>query len=156
MAKLYELVQALEEFEFVIDPETGEIMNGDELDALQLEKYEKVENIALYVKNLDADALAFGNEEKAFAERRRTAQRKAQWLREYLDRCLDGEIFESEKARITFRKSEAVDVVNVDAIPAEFMEVKKAPRKAEIKKALKDGADVPGAVLVTRRNMMIK
>ena len=58
MANLYELTAQLENFELEVDEETGEITNLDELDALQLERDEKIENIALWVKNLTADAAA--------------------------------------------------------------------------------------------------
>ena len=39
------------------DPETGEINNLDELMGLQMEREQKIENIACLVKNLKDDAL---------------------------------------------------------------------------------------------------
>ena len=52
-----------------IDQETGEIMDIDRLEALNMAKAEKVDNIACWVKNLEADVLAFEAQEKAFADR---------------------------------------------------------------------------------------
>ena len=38
-----------------IDPETGEVMDIDRLEKLNMAKAEKVDNIACWVKNLEAD-----------------------------------------------------------------------------------------------------
>ena len=38
------------------DQETGEILDSDRLDQLEMERDTKIENIALYIKNLTADA----------------------------------------------------------------------------------------------------
>ena len=48
---LFELNQALMDFELEIDEETGEILNADALDSLELERDTKIENIALYQSN---------------------------------------------------------------------------------------------------------
>lgn len=39
-----------------IDQETGEVMDIDRLEELNMAKAEKVDNIACWVKNLEADA----------------------------------------------------------------------------------------------------
>ena len=51
-----------------VDPETGEVMDIDRLEELTMAKAEKVDNIACWVKNLEADVAAFEAQEKAFAE----------------------------------------------------------------------------------------
>ena len=42
-----------------VDPETGEVMDIDRLEELNMAKAEKVDNIACWVKNLEADVAAF-------------------------------------------------------------------------------------------------
>ena len=78
MANLYELERALAEFELEIDEETGEILNADELDALQMERDIKIENIALWIKNLKADAEAYKKEKESFYQKERAAKNKAE------------------------------------------------------------------------------
>ena len=51
---LFDVNSDIENFEFKCDEETGEILNLDELDNLKMQKDEKIENIALYIKNLKA------------------------------------------------------------------------------------------------------
>lgn len=58
-----------------IDQETGEVMDIDRLEELNMAKADKVDNIACWVKNLEADVLAFEAQEKAFADRKEAAKR---------------------------------------------------------------------------------
>lgn len=68
MASLYQIDQAILE---CLDAETGEIIDAEKLDALFMEKNQKIENIALWIKNLQADALAYKAEKDAFAARQK-------------------------------------------------------------------------------------
>lgn len=60
----------------------------------------------------------------------------------------------------SYRKSEAVNITDIEKIPEEFMVVKAppppAPDKAEIKRTLKEGGEVPGAEIEVRFNLQIK
>lgn len=58
---------------------------------------------------------------------------------------------------ISFRRSEAVEITDATAIPAEFLIQPPAyPGKTRIKEAIKEGIDVPGAELVLRLNIQLK
>ena len=68
MANLYEIdKKILECITNCIDPDTGEITNSEQLEALQMERQTKLENVALYIKNLKADATMYKAEKQAFA-----------------------------------------------------------------------------------------
>ncbi len=59
MASLFEVNKAImDAWEACVDPETGEIDESKyaEMEALQVERDEKIENIACWVKNLTSDA----------------------------------------------------------------------------------------------------
>lgn len=60
----------------------------------------------------------------------------------------------------SYRKSEAVNIVDIEKIPSEFMVVKAppppAPDKTEIKRTIKEGHEVPWAEIETRYNLQIK
>ena len=62
----------------LVDPETGEIMDGEAFDQLQMERETKLENIALWIKNLKAENAAIRQEEKALAERRKAGENKVE------------------------------------------------------------------------------
>ena len=113
MATLYELTDALKNFELDIDEETGEILNSDELDALELERDTKIENIALWVKNLLSDAEAYKREKDNFYSKEKAAKNKAERLKGYLEYVLAGDKFKSDRVTISYRKSESLNILTV-------------------------------------------
>lgn len=156
MAKLYELTAALESFELDIDEETGEITNVDDLDQLQIQRDEKVENVALYIKNLLSDAEAYKKEKESFAKKERQAKRKADNLKQYLARNLNGEKFKSDRVTIGYRKSESVSILDITALPEDLQRVDISADKMAIKKRLKAGETIPGAVLEIKEGITIQ
>ena len=157
MANLYELTYALETFDFEIDEETGEILNADELEAIELERDEKIENIALWIKNLASDAEAYKREKDNFAKKEQTAKKKIDSLKSYLTMCLAGEKFKTDRVQISWRKSEAVEILDPAKIPEGWL-VPQEPKldKAGIKAALKDGEEIPGVTLKENNSIQIK
>ncbi len=93
-----------------VDEETGEIIDIEKIAELQLERAAKIENIALWIKNLVSDAAALKAEEAILAERRKRAESKAEQLRAYLDSVLSGSKFETAKVMAFYRKSKAVEL----------------------------------------------
>ena len=154
MATLYEIN---EEILSCVDMETGEIIDPDKLTQLQMEFDDKVEGIALWIKNLLSDAEAIKNEKDKLAERQKVCENKAKSLKKYLSECLMGQKFKTPKVSISFRKSDSVDVFDIGKIPKEYLKYKDPdPDKTAIKTALKSGKDVPGAKIVENQNIQIK
>lgn len=153
---IYEIEQAIMD---LVDPETGEITDFDALDALSMARDEKIENVALWIKNLSAESKAIREEEKSLAERRRAAETKADSLQRYLDRILDGNKFSTPKVAISYRKSKAVQIADEDAfVKAGAYLILQEPKidKKAISEALKNGTVIAGAELVERNNIQIK
>ena len=155
MATLYQIESAIMD---CMDMETGEILDVEGLEALQMEREQKLENIACFIKNLDSDAAAFAAEEKAFAERRKAAERKANGLREYLTQALQGEKFSTSRCAVSFRVSEAVEITEEILVPYAYMTEKRSwqPNKTAIKTALKAGEMIDGCQLVKRYNINVR
>lgn len=141
-----------------IDLETGEIIDAEKLEALQMERGQKIENVALWVKNLKADMAAYKAEKEAFAEREKQAKAKIESLSKWLVDALSGERFSTNKVAVSFRNSEAVSITDEAKIPKKYFRVKieKAPDKTLIKEAIKNGLKVRGAELVAKQNIQIK
>ncbi len=162
MAKLYEIDQAILD---CVDSETGEIIDPERLDALQIERTEKIEKVACWYKNLVSDAAAIKAEKDALAEREASARYKAEGLKKWLTYALDGKKISTPKVAITFRKSESVEIEDEkefiyaaqDANRDDLLTYKDpTPNKTAIKAALKDGLDIYGARLVEKQNIQIK
>lgn len=154
MATLYEIEQAIMD---CVDLETGEIIDIEKLDQLQMDRDVKIENTALFIKNLLSDADQIREEEKKLADRRRVCENKAKNLKEYLSGFLGGEKFKTPRVAISYRKSKSVDVQDITALPKEYLKYSEpTANKTEIKKAIEAGTAVPGCVLVENSNIQIK
>ena len=155
MSSLYQINQQITE---AIDLETGEIIDEAAYEALNIEKEEKLENIALFYKNTMADAEALKAEEKAFAERRKAAENKAVSLKRLLDNELAGSPFVTSRVAIGYRKSTSVNIVNEEELPKDLLveKVSISPDKKAIGELLKNGEVVSGAELVENKNIQIK
>lgn len=155
MASLYEI-----DFEIMncIDFETGEVVDVDKLTALQMEREHKIESVALWVKNLRAEAAAYKAEKDAFADREKRTKNKIESLEKWLTNALNGEKLTTNKVAVSFRKSKAVEVLDDSKIPENYMveTVTIAPDKKGIKEVIEHGLKVPGCELVERNNIQIK
>lgn len=147
------------------DPETGEILDYEAFAALQLEWEAKIEDTAIWYKELVAEAKAIREEEINLAKRRKFTEEKAEKLKGHLNYALAGGKFETAKVVIDYRKSKAVEIKNEsDAIAALETSglnnclIYSAPRisKTELAKVLKAGAVIPGAELVERNNIQVR
>lgn len=140
-----------------IDDETGEILDEEKLNALQMERAEKIEAVALWIKDLTAEAAALKAEKQAFDARQKAAERKADSLRKWLADALAGQKFKTDRCAVSFRKTESVEVSDVWALDDEFLKyADPTPDKQKIKEAIKAGETVAGAALVAGQSMTIK
>ena len=66
--------------------------------------------------------------------------------------------FNTELYKLSYRKSESVEISNENALPKEFIKEKitTAPDKVAIKEALKNWQEVPWATIITKQNLQIK
>ena len=138
------------------DEETGEILDVQRFDALQLALEDKLEGIGCYIKNLEAEAAALKAEEQAFAARRKRAENKAASLKNYLSGYLQGCPFETLRVKVSFRKSESLEVSESAVIPEEYLKYSVDVNKADLKAAVKAGLVLDGVQLVQRNNIQIK
>lgn len=154
MASLYEIDAAILA---CIDYETGEVIDIGQLAALQMEREQKIESIALWYKNLLSDAAAYKAEKDAFAEKERRAADKAERLKQFLLDALQGEKYKSTRVSISYRKSDSVVVEDVLNLPTQYVKFSDPePRKLEIKQAIKNGEEVRGARLESKQSIIIK
>lgn len=155
---LFEINKAILDFQFEVDEETGELLNAQALDDLQMARDEKIENVGLWIKNLNAEAAAVKAEKDAMAHRQKMLERKAESLKGYLAYALKGEKFSTPKIAMSFRKSESVDILPGAEIPEQYLKVKTItePDKIGLKKALKEGAQFDGVTLNVKQNLQIK
>ena len=154
---LFEIDKAIMDFEFEVN-EDGEILNPNALEELEMAREQKIENVGLYIKNLEAEATAVENQEKIFADRKKRIRKKIEGLKGFLGYALQGEKFKTDRVEMSFRKSESVLVKDEYLIPDEYCDftVMRKPNKKNIKDALKHGKELMGVELVEKQNVQIR
>jgi len=162
---LYEIDTRLSDLLEQVDPETGEFnADPEEWAQLQMARDEKIENTALFVKNLRSEALAIKEEESTLAKRRKRLEGKIRWLEGNLRLSLDGQAFETPRCSIKWKKNpESVRVYDNQAAidwAVQYAQdcVRYAPpelSKAALRARLKDGEAVPGAELFRETRMEV-
>lgn len=154
--KLYEIDAAIE----ALVDENGEITDFDALDALVMARDEKVENIAIYYKNVAAEVNAFNDEIDKLETRKKSAEAKAKSLKAYLEYALNGAKFKTAKVEVGFRKSSRVIVDDEEKFKAAYPQffkktVTEKISLTDIREALKT-QDINGARLVESQNIQIR
>ena len=140
-----------------VDEETGEIVQPEMLNDLEMARDIKVENIACWIKDCLAEAKALKEEKENLNARQKAAEKKAEDLKKYLANYLAGEKFKTARVSVSFRKSKQVIVQDVWKIPEDFRRYSEPTANKEmLKKALVNGEKIVGAKLVENINIQIK
>ena len=146
-----------------VDMETGEVIDTDKLNDLQMERDAKIENVACWIKELKAEAEAIKNEKQALTERKRVAENKAESLKNWLAYALNGKKFNTSKCSVSYRNSESVEVTEegLEALMRDHEDLltykAPEPNKKAIKDAIKnDGLTVAGVQLLQKTSTIIK
>ena len=152
--KLFEIN---EEIMKCVDVETGEIIDEVKLQQLQMARDIKIENIACWIKNTLSDAEALKAQKQVFADRQKAAENKAESLKRYLSKVLEGQKFTTDKVAVSFRKTSSVNVTDITQLKEEYLKyADPTPDKTAIKNAIKAGKDVAGAEIVEGQSISIK
>ena len=163
MRSLYEIDQELLD---CVDMETGEILDTEKLDALQMERERKLEGVALWIKDLNYEAAAVKEEADKLTARKKALDNKITGLKQWLLYALNGEKMKTPRCNVYQTHNQKLTVVNETALvnfikslndPGQFLRFPDPElKKDEIKKALKDGREIPGAVLESTEGLVIK
>jgi hypothetical protein len=150
------LVRILTENEGELTPEleTALAINKDELQAKGI-------SYAFVIKTIESEIDIIDAEIKRLQGLKKVRVNATDRLKDTLTKAM--ELYEIDELKtpiikINFRKSESVEITDQTQLPPEYIMVKmeKVPMKIEIKKALKEGTEVPGAYLSINQNIQIK
>ena len=155
---LYELSVAFQEVQNMdLDPEVMK----DTLDSIGGTFENKAENMAKLIRNLESDRLAYKEEEDRLKTKRQAVENKLEWLKTYLKDCmkLTGKTkFKSGVFKFSIQKNPvSVNITNKKIIPEDYL-IPQPPKvnNTTLKKALKDGIEVPGAELKLTEGLRIR
>jgi predicted nuclease with TOPRIM domain len=164
MRALYDIDQDILD---CVDMETGEILDTERLDALQMEREAKLEGVVLWIKDMKAEATAVKEEADKLNARKKALDNKIEGLKEWLLHALDGEKLKTPRCNVYQTHSTKLNVIDEQSVvnyiqthckePEQFLkftlpEIRKDAVKAEIK----GGTVIPGACLEETESVVIK
>lgn len=159
-------MQALENlWEEAIDEETGEIRDAATLEVLQSDiemlLQNKATSLVKYCKDRDYFIDNVDQEIKKLQALKKTAVSKQENFKKYIKMCMQKlgiPKLETTNGVLSLRKSESVSIEDEKLIPAEFTTIVQDIKisKTDIKKAIKEGQEVPGASLIQNISLQVK
>lgn len=122
---------------------------------------EKATNYGYVIKNFEYEVDAIDNEIKRLKELKERREKAIDRMKQSVTNAMQLygiEKVESSFLKLSFRKSESVEVINEAQLLPGFTTTKvtTTPNKTAIKEAIKRGEVVEGAVLVTNQNLQIR
>lgn len=137
---------------------------ADTLEGLAGELEVKVQNVAFFARNLESTAAAIKQAEDNMAARRKSLEKRAEGLRQYIFTSMQVagiEKIECPHFRMSIKSNPAaVEIYEPGLIPVEFMTKPEPPAPAPDKKAIADaikaGREVAGAKLTQGKRLEIK
>ena len=163
MKPLYEIDQAILD---CVDMETGEILDPEKLDALQMEREQKLEGVALWIKDLKAEAEAVKAEADKLTARKKAVENKIDGLKQWLLYALNGEklktarcnVYQTHSQKVVIDDEKAlVDMLMTSPFGEKFLRVKEPEiDKNALKDSMKQGYEYEFAHLEQTESVVIK
>ena len=163
MKPLYEIDQAILD---CVDLETGEILDAEKLDALQMEREQKLEGVAMWVKDLKAEAEAVKAEADRLTARKKALDNKIDGLKNWLLYALNGEklktarcnVYQTHSQKVVIDDEKAlVDMLMTSPFGEKFLRVKEPEiDKNALKDSMKQGYEYEFAHLEQTESVVIK
>lgn len=159
MASLYELTGSAFELQMLL--ESGDIDEDTYKDTLEsLDINAKIESVCKVIRNLTAEAEAYKAEKDRLSERQKTAENGIKRLKDsLLHYMLTTEQTKVKQGIFSVRinRSASVNITDPLVIPPDYLKFSEPQiNKAEIKKVLQSGDEIPGAELVTNESIVIR
>jgi len=142
-----------------VDTETGDIVDIEKLEALEMERDTKISNIACWIKDLKAEAEAIKAEKQNLDKRLKADTNKAEQLKNYIDGYLNGAKFKDSRCVISYRKSVSTEIaedLDLNTLPDGCKTIKVEANRSAIKEALQNGEVINGCKLVEKSNIQIR
>ena len=163
MRALYDIDQEILD---CVDMETGEILDGEKLTALQMEREKKLEGVALWVKDLNAEAAAVKEEADKLTARKKALDNKVAQLKQWLLYALNGEklktarcnVYQTHSQKVVIDDEKAlIDMFMTSPFGEKFLRMKEPEiDKNALKDSMKQGYEYEFAHLETTESVVIK
>lgn len=163
--QLYKVHQEINDLiESYIDPETGELSEiaNAHFNQLQLKREDAIHQLCLVNLESKTKAEAVANEIKRLGTIKKSLDTTAEVAERIISKELaEGETYQFENAKISYRKSEVVEVEDTLDLSQlafdqpELVKLSYAINKVEAKKMAKDGKPLPEGIVIVKKNSLV-
>ena len=149
----------------LIDSETGEILDIDAFESLQMERDKKAENMALWVLDLQDEVNAISDEINRLRDKKTAAENKITSLKRYLPVITHGEKLKTPLISVSYRNYDSVEVLDkkevIDWAEKNHRDdilkyAEPEVSKTAVKRLIAEGQKIPGAMIVSSLSTIIK
>lgn len=153
MGKLYDVCNELDsliniDYGRCVNPETGEILDFEAVNALNIERDELVKYFCQEHQNDKSDIKALDDEIKRLQKKKKVAENHQKAIKAYLTLCLKGEKWKKHGFSIYYidgkPSCDIPDDFDVEKLPEEFIKRTAEAKKAELLIALQSGLEIEG------------
>lgn len=145
------LYQLTTDFNRYMDAETDEELASALADITAVQIQDKATHYCQFLTVIDGEIERFKAEEKRIAAARKAMENKVERVKEYMKSALEAaDIYKLDAGTFKISVSPSQGKLVIDdasVIPAQYIDVitTVTPRNSDIKEAIKNGVDVPGA-----------
>lgn len=149
----------------LVDEESGEILDIDAFESLQMERDKKAENMALWVLDLQDEVNALSDEISRLRDKKTAAENRIVSLKRYLPVITHGEKLKTPLISVSYRNYDSVEVLDKNEVIdwaeknhrddiLKYSEPEVS--KTAVKKLISSGQKIPGAMIVSSLSTIIK
>ena len=158
--KMNEVIQINNQLSLMVEnEELDDETIRDTFELIKLEVENNGNNLVAYYRELDAEINKNKEVSRIYAEYAKKLERRKENIRKtltYFMHATNTKEIKTDFAKISFRKSTAVNIYDPSLLPKDCILIKEEPSKAMIKKMLEAGQEVQGANLIENENLQIR
>lgn len=165
-SEIENLLDRISDSEWISSPEENPNPDSliNSLNDLKIQRQTKIQNLALFYKNLNAFQNAIADEIKNLQQKKKVIENKIEFIKNYLKNNLfEGEKINGENYSISWRKSESIEIdpfIDEKKFAEQYPElvsVKIEIQKSKVKELIKSTGLIPeGIDYVEKQNLIIK
>ncbi len=130
------------------------------LEELAIAEIEKIDAVGYAVRKRQSEIEFLKSEETRLKNRRQAMERRLADFKAYLAELFQNEEIQKIKGNATtayLRRSSSVEVTDISQLPSDYVETRIdfVPRKTQIRDALKQGQEIPGARMQEKQSLVI-
>ena len=157
---IYEISKAIDEIVEMVDDDGVLLPEAEQtLTDLEMTRVEKFRNLWALCKNINANVESLKEEKRILSAKQKIQENKLERIRKWIFFVMQTENINKYQAGIfdfSLRNWSSIEIVDWTELPKEYTKITIEPKKAELKKALKEWKEIEWVCIVKNKSLTIK